>query len=496
MTDAYFIFTPTGKTEGHIMDGKNQTIKNSKQIMIIMAGVMLGLFLAALDGTIVSTVMPIIASDLNGMQYYTWPFAVYMLTSTVSVVIFGKCSDQFGRKGIFIFGIGVFIAGSVLCGISTGIIWLILARGLQGIGGGILTSLAFIIVAGLFPIYERGKYMGILASVFGVASVAGPVMGGFIAEALGWRWTFFINLPLGLAAALIIHSALPETTDAKSSHEVDCKGIACFTGGMVPLFIAVSCGGTVFDWTSVQVTGMLAISLILIALFIRIERRAANPIIPLHFFRKSVFTYTAAAAFTVSAIMSAGTIYLPLFMQDVQKIGAGASGLVITPMVLALVAASTAAGRLISSTRRYKPVAVGGFATVGAGALMLSTLNPASPLAFIVAASILLGLGIGTMYPALVIAAQTTVSVTDIGAVISLQQFFRNMGSTLLTPVFGFIMYEGLGPQPDKNSLSLLPPEIMSHAIQLVFISCILLAAAAMVLMLRLEDVPLKSKGC
>jgi EmrB/QacA subfamily drug resistance transporter len=465
-----------------------------KKIPLVMGGIMLGLLIAALDGTIVSTVMPTIIHDLQGMEFYVWPFAMYLLTSTLAILVFGKFSDLYGRKRIFLFGIGVFLAGSILCGLAPGMVWLILFRGIQGIGGGILTTLAFIIVAEMFPVQERARYIGILASVFGIASIIGPILGGFITDTVGWRWVFYINIPLGIIAASLILAELPETAMMPEKREIDVLGIASFCSGMVPLFIALSCGGTILPWTSPVIAGLLILSALLLAIFIRTERHAQNPILPLYLFENSVYTSTAIAAFLSNALMFAGIIYLPLFMQDVLKTSAGTAGLIITPMVLALVVAAVVSGRVISSTRRYKPAAVAGFAILGAGILMLAFLTPVSSVSFIVIASILVGYGSGTLHPVLAIAAQNALPPRDLGVVSSSQQFFRNMGATLLTPLFGFVMYAGLGQQVDRKSLDLLPADVLAHAIQLVFISCIVIVAVSLVLMLLLEEIPLRSR--
>lgn len=465
-----------------------------KKIPVILGGIMLGLLIAALDGTIVSTVMPTIIHDMQGMEYYVWPFAVYLLTSTIAIVVFGKFSDLFGRKRIFLLGIAIFLVGSILCGIAPGMIWLILFRGIQGIGGGILTTLAFIIVAEMFPVQERGKYMGILASVFGIASIIGPVLGGFITDSLGWRWVFFINIPLGIIAAALILAELPETAVIPEKHDIDYAGIMTFAGGLVPLFIALSCGGTILGWTSPVLLGLLIISATMLVFFIHIEKHAKNPILPLYLFENSVFTFTAVASFLANALMFACIIYLPLYMQDVVKTSASSAGMIITPMILALIVAAVVAGRIVSSTRRYKPAAVFGFVIIGAGILMLATLTPASSMTFIITASILLGYGSGTLHPVLAIAAQNALPLKDLGIVTASQQFFRNMGATLLTPLFGFVMYAGLGQQVDRNALILLPAENLAHAIQLVFISCILIVVISIILMMMLDEIPLRSR--
>jgi EmrB/QacA subfamily drug resistance transporter len=474
------------------MEDRNAPL-DEKKIPYVMAGLMLGLLVAALDGTIVSTIMPTVIRDLHGIEYYVWPFAVYLLTSTIATVVFGRCSDLYGRKRVFLFGIAIFLLGSVLCGLAPGMTGFILFRGLQGIGGGILTALAFIIVAELFPPWERGRYIGILVSAFGIASIAGPLLGGTITDLLGWRWVFYINLPIGAISWLLVSAELPETARIPESRQIDCAGIAAFIGAMVPLFIAVSCGGTLLAWTSPQVTGLFILSAVLLLVFVRVEQQAKNPLLPLYLFSNRIYLSTAIASFLVNALLYAGIIYLPLFMQDVAKTSASGTGMLITPMIVALIIASVACGRIIRTTRRYKPAAVGGFIVAGIAILMLCTLSPGTPVLFIVAATILLGWGVGTLYPVLAVAAQNALPPEDLGIVTSSQQFFRNMGATLLTPVFGFVMYAGLGGRAGSGLLQ-VPPEILAHAIQLVFVSCIGIVAIAILLMVRLEEIPLRSR--
>jgi EmrB/QacA subfamily drug resistance transporter len=474
------------------MEGQ-KTFSDPKKIPFIMAGLMLGLLIAALDGTIVSTVMPTVIRDLHGMEFYVWPFAVYLLTSTIATVVFGRCSDLYGRKRIFLLGIALFLLGSVLCGLSPGMTEFILFRGLQGVGGGILTALAFIIVAELFPPWERGRYIGILVSAFGIASIAGPLLGGTITDLLGWRWVFYINLPIGAIAWLLVSAELPETAAIPEHRQIDCAGIAAFSGMIVPLFIAISCGGTIFPWASPQVTGLFILSAVMLVVFVRIEQTAKNPLLPLYLFRNRIYTFTAVASFLVNALLYAGIIYLPLFLQDVTRTSASGAGMLVTPMVVALIIASVAAGRIIRTTRRYKPAAIGGFIIAGIAVLMLCTLSPATPALFLVTAAALLGWGVGTLYPVLSVAAQNALPPEDLGIVTSSQQFFRNMGAAFLTPVFGFVMYAGLGSRAGTGLLQ-VPPEILAHAIQLVFVSCVAIVAIAIILMFRLEEIPLRSR--
>ena len=279
-----------------------ETRKKQENILAIMGGIMLGLFLAALDGTIISTSMPTIARQLMGMEFYVWPFTVYMLASTISIVIFGKLSDHYGRKLIFLVGILIFLVGSVLSGFSPDMILLILFRGIQGIGGGILMTLSFIMVAEIFPIWQRGKYMGILASVFGISSIIGPVLGGFITESIGWPWTFFLNIPIGLLSFFMIWHWYPDIAPVALSRRIDYMGIIIFIAAMIPLFLGFSLAGTVYSWVSPEILGMLGVSLILFVLFIRVQMFAAEPIIAIRLFKNQVFSISMVAVFLANSL--------------------------------------------------------------------------------------------------------------------------------------------------------------------------------------------------
>jgi MFS family permease len=371
---------------------------------------------------------------------------------------------------------------------------LTLFRGIQGIGGGILMTISFIIVAELFPIRERGKYMGILASVFGIASIIGPLLGGFITDFAGWRWVFYLNLPVGLLAAYLVVTHLRETARLPERKHVDYAGIASFTLCMVPLILALSLGGTILPWTSPQVLGLLIIAVAMLVCFIRTQRVAKSPLLPLTLFKNPIYSITAVAAFLANALMFAGIIYLPLFMQGVRKTSAGESGMVITPMVLSLVFAAIVTGRLISSSGKYRILAVAGFVITGAGIGMLATLNPQTPLLLILLASVLLGFGTGMMHPLLAIAAQNAFPPEDLGVVSSSQQFFRNMGATVLTPVFGFVMYAGLGTVIDRTGLMLLPPGDLAHAVGQVFLFCAGIVLVCIILVFFLQEIPLRSR--
>ncbi len=464
-----------------------------ENIPVVLGGVMLGLLLGALDGTIVSTVMPTIAGQLHGMGLYVWPFTIYMLTSTISIIVFGKLSDLYGRKRIFNLGILIFLVGSVLAGFSSDMITLILFRAIQGIGGGVIMTVSFIMVAELFPIWLRGKYLGILASVFGIASIIGPALGGIITESVGWAWVFFINIPLGLLSLIMVQRWFPNITPIAQSRKIDYPGIITFTMAMIPMFLGLSLAGSAFPWISLPTIGFLTGSVLLFALFIRIQMKASEPILALRLFKDRVFSIAMLEAFLSNALLVAAIIYIPLFVQEVLKQSASMAGMVITPMVVSMVLAAMLTGQMIVRKRRYKKLAITGFVMIGISLIMYAFIQPDTSLYTLVIASILLGYGSGIMHPLLSIAAQNAFSHNEIGVITSSLQFSRNMGATIITPLLGVVMYGALHTSGTID-LSGISPPTLTHAISLVFIACVVIAAIALAVTFLLEDVEIKSR--
>jgi Arabinose efflux permease len=459
---------------------------------MIMAGLMVGLLVAALDNSIISTAMPRVISNLQGMEYYVWPFTSYMLSSTIAIILFGKLSDIYGRKLIMLFGIILFVITSMLCGLSTNIFELILFRGLQGIGGGILLSVPFILVGEIFSPKERGKYMGILASVFGISSVLGPILGGVITDAVGWRWVFFVNVPVGIAAVTILTYSLPNFKLEGVKKVIDYSGIITFTLALSGLFMALTLARDLNAYPLYEIVGLLIFAVVMFALFIWAEKRAVEPILPLKLFNNSIFTISSIENFLASALIFAGIIYVPLFAQEILGMSATNAGLIMIPMLISLTISSNIAGQIISRTGKYKKLAVAEFVITGIGIILLATLNVNSSPYALLAYSAILGLGSGMMYTVFTISVQNSFTLREIGIVTASMQFFRNVGSTVAIPIFGYIVNATLTSPAMAN---LGQKQVLALSIQNVFLASIALAFAGLVIAFFLKEASLNHES-
>ena len=458
------------------------------KIIMIMVGLMVGLLVAALDNSIISTAMPKVINNLQGMEYYVWPFTSYMLSSTIAIILFGKLSDIYGRKRIIILGIITFVITSMMCGLSTNMFELILFRGLQGIGGGILISLPFILVGEIFSPRERGKYMGILASVFGISSVLGPILGGVITDTIGWRWVFFVNIPVGIAAVTILMYSLPNFRLEGVKKIIDYYGIITFTLALSGLFLALTLARDLNAYPVSEIIGLLIFSVVMFALFIWAEKKAVEPILPLSLFNNSIFTISSIENFLASALIFAGIIYVPLFAQEILGMSATNAGLIMIPMLISLTIASNIAGQIISRTGKYKRLAVAEFVITGIGIILLATLNVNSSPYALLAYSTILGLGSGMMYTVFTISVQNSFSLREIGIVTASMQFFRNVGSTVAIPVFGYIVNATM-ISPALVNLS--QKQVLALSIQNVFLASITLAFAGLVIAFFIKEISL-----
>jgi EmrB/QacA subfamily drug resistance transporter len=410
-----------------------------RRILIIFSALMLGMLLAALDQTIVATALPTIVGDLGGLNHLSWVVTAYLLTSTCSTPIYGKLGDLYGRKKIFQVAIVVFLVGSALSGASQTMTELIAFRGLQGLGAGGLMALAMAIMGDILSPRRRGRYQGYMVGTFTFASVAGPAIGGFFTEHLSWRWCFYVNIPLGLAALVVTASVL-NLPFRQVRHRIDYLGAAMLVAGVSTLLLVTVWGGTVYPWGSPQVVMLALGSLAVLALFVWHESRAAEPILPMRLFRNNTFTVTNCSGFLAGMAMFGGTVYLPLFLQLVTGLSPTLSGLLLLPMMVGMTATSIMTGRLISRTGRYKVWPIAGGILMPTGMLLLSTMDPQTPVWKAGLFMLPLGMGLGLIMPVMIVAIQNAVSQEDMGAATSANVFFRSMGSAFGVAIFGAVM--------------------------------------------------------
>lgn len=418
-------------------------VSRQKKILV-MVGVMLGLFLASLDQTIVSTALPKIVQDLKGLEHLSWVVTAYLLTSTVTVPIYGKLSDIFGRKWLFLGAIVIFMLGSALSGISNNMTQLILFRGLQGIGGGALFATAFTIIADLFPPSERGKWMGVFGGVFGLSSVLGPTLGGYLTDSVSWRWNFYINIPLGLLALLVVYFLMPHIKSAVKEKFIDYWGALTIILGLVPFLLGLLWGGNQYPWGSIQIVGLFLMSVVFLTAFIFVERRAKDPILPLDLFKNNIFLFSVLIIFLSGLGMFGAFIYIPLFAQLVIGVNATNSGLILTPMTFAIIVASIFTGQIISRTGKYKILAIAGLVLASLSIYWLSTMNTQTSQKDIILKMIATGLGLGTTFPIFTITVQNAFDYSKLGVVTSAIQLFRSLGATVGVAVMGSILNNSL----------------------------------------------------
>jgi EmrB/QacA subfamily drug resistance transporter len=415
-----------------------------RRVMLILSGIMLGVLMSALDSTIVGTSMPKIIKDLKGMEHYSWPFTAYMLLSTIAIPIFGKLADIYGRKLIYLTGIFTFSAASILCGMSQNMLQLILCRGLQGIGGGILISNAFAVVGELFPPRERGKYAGFVSAMFGLANLLGPSIGGFITDWLNWRWVFYVNIPIALVAIIIVSASLPSAIEHTEKRSIDFAGIGALIAAFTPMLTAFSLAGRTYAWLSPQIMAMMGFSLLMLILFLFIESRVKEPIMPLFLFKSSIFNISITGSFLANAAMFGSVVFIPLFVQGVTGANASRSGLITTPMMVTFVIFSILGGQIVSRTGKYKILSLTAFFNGIIGMVLLSTLNVSTPDWMIITYIIVLGAGLGLNTATFNIIVQNAFPMRYLGVTTSSIQFFRNIGGTFGIAVLGSVMLSSL----------------------------------------------------
>lgn len=410
-----------------------------RRIVFVLISVMLGMLLSALDQTVVGTAMPRVIADLNGLQHYAWVATGYLLVSAASMPIWGKLSDAFGRRRFFMVGMVLFVVGSALCGQSRSMVELIGFRALQGLGAGAMMPITQAIIGDIFPPAQRARWTGVLMSVFGFATIVGPLLGGWITDTIGWRWTFYVNLPVGVIALGFALFALPAHVQLRK-HSVDYRGTALLVLAAVPLLLGFSWAGSQYPWSSPPIIGLFVFAVAMWAVFYLWEMRAAEPVLNPRLFRNRIFSVSAVASAIQSAGMFGAIMFLPLFVQGVMGRTATNSGTILMPMMLAAIVTSIGGGQILAKTGRYKAVVVFGFAVVTTGAYLLSRMTFTTSSVTLIGYMIVMGLGIGIAMSTFTVIVQNQYPTRRLGEVSAGLQFFRSIGATVGLAVFGTIL--------------------------------------------------------
>ena len=485
-------------------------------LRLIFTGLLLVMFLAALDQTIVATALPTIVGDLGGLSHISWVVMAYLLAQTAVTPLYGKLGDMYGRKVVLQGALLIFLAGSMLCGLSQSMDELIAFRALQGLGGGGLMVSAQAAIGDVVPPRERGRYTGLFGAVFGLASVAGPLLGGFLTGQLSWRWIFYVNVPIGVVAFFVLAATLPAMKE-RVDHVIDYLGTALLAAGLSAIILATSLGGNSYAWGSAFIIGLAVAGVLLIAAFVFVERRAAEPVLPPRLLRNKVFSVSGAVGFVVGFALFGAVTYLPLFLQVVKGSSPTGSGLQLLPLMGGLLITSIASGQVITRTGRYRWFPIAGTAVMSVGLYLLSSLDPASSTASIFLFMFILGLGLGMVMQVLVLVVQNAVDYADLGVATSGATLFRSVGGALGTAVLGAVFSNRLtaelksvfpasaagrvpsGGGVSPKAIAALPAPIktdylqaFTNSLNTVFLVAAAVAVVAFVLSWFIREVPLR----
>jgi EmrB/QacA subfamily drug resistance transporter len=493
---------------------------------VIFVGLMLGMLVAAVSQTIVSPAMPVIVSELGGIEHYSWIATSALLVSAVTVPVIGKLSDVYGRRGFYIAGLVVFMLGSILAGAAQGFWWLVAARAVQGFGMGTIMPLSQTIIGDIISARERGRYMGYIGAVFGVASIAGPLAGGWITDNFSWRWLFYVNLPFGVAALAFILAYL-HIPHVPRRHKLDYAGFVALPIALVAVLLATTWGGTTYPWGSWQIVSLYAAGVVVLIGFLVNEYYAAEPVLPLRLWKNSVFTLSNVSNMTIAMTMFGAIFFIPVYAQGVIGVNVTNSGAVLIPLTASMIAVSIVVGRLITRTGRYKGFMLAGLLVMAGGYFLLTRLEYGSTQTDLTLDMIVVGLGLGAVLQTYTLVVQNATSRGDLGVATSATQLSRSMGATVGTAVFGTIMTNGMrteipkhlpaqalrGPQAaelsdgsgvgavlDPNTLGQLPDAVatgiregLAAAMHPVFVAGLPIIAIALVATLFIKELPLRT---
>src|SRR5215207_8794280 len=493
---------------------------------VIFVGLMLGMLVAAVSQTIVSPAMPVIVSELGGIEHYSWIATSALLVSAVTVPVIGKLSDVYGRRGFYIAGLMVFMVGSVLAGAAQGFWWLVAARAVQGFGMGTIMPLSQTIIGDIISARERGKYMGYIGAVFGVASIAGPLAGGWITDSFSWRWLFYVNLPLGVAALVFIVAYL-HLPHLPRSHKLDYVGFIAQPLALVAVLLATTWGGTTYPWDSWQIVSLYAVGVLVLIGFLINEYNADEPVLPLRLWKNSVFTLSNVSNMAIAMTMFGAIFFIPVYAQGVIGLNVTNSGAVLIPLTASMIVVSIVVGRLITRTGRYKGFMLAGLLVMAGGYFLLTRLGYGSTQSDLTLDMIVVGLGLGAVLQTYTLVVQNATSREDLGVATSTTQLSRSLGATVGTAIFGTIMTNGMkteipkhlpsqalqGPQADElsdgsgvgavldpNTLNQLPDAVatgiregLAAAMHPVFVAGLPIIAIAFVATLFIKELPLRT---